>query len=73
MSRGNASGPTAPKKGAKQAASIPSPQPLKPRPRLLLVLSIIFALWVAGLLAMYFKTVYPYRHDSTRNAPETDK
>ena len=65
MSRGNASGPTSPRRARSKPRSIPSPQPLKPRPRLLVVLSIIFALWVAGLLAMYFKTVYPYRHDST--------
>jgi hypothetical protein len=30
---------------------------LKPRPRLLMVLSIIFAAWVALLLVMYFTTV----------------
>jgi len=38
---------------------------LKPRPRLLLVLSILFALWVALLLTMYFTTVYPIRHQRT--------
>jgi uncharacterized protein involved in exopolysaccharide biosynthesis len=30
---------------------------LKPRPKLLLALSIIFGLWVALLLVMYFTTV----------------
>jgi hypothetical protein len=49
------------------------PPPLKPHPRLLLVISLIFAIWVAGLLMMYYKTVYPFRHDTSRNAPEVDK
>ena len=37
--------------------------PLKPRPRLMIVLSVILALWVAFLLALYFRTVYPHRND----------
>ena len=36
--------------------------PLKPRPRMLLVLSVVFVLWVAFLLTMYFTTVYPNRY-----------
>ena len=44
------------------------PRPVAPdmpprRRRLLLaVLWVVFALWVAALLAMYFVTVYPQRH-----------
>ena len=44
----------------------PTPNPLKPRPRLLLILSILFLLWVAFLLTMYFTTVYPHRHIEAR-------
>jgi len=47
------------------AAAPPSPakrvRPLKPRPRLFLVLCILFALWMAALLVFYFKVVYPAR------------
>jgi hypothetical protein len=35
---------------------------LKPHPRLLRVLSIVFALWFGLLLVLYFWTVYPVRH-----------
>ena len=48
----------------------PSPSaaadPLKPRPRMLVVLAIVFALWLAFLLTMYFTTVYPHRHIESR-------
>ena len=40
--------------------------PLKPRPRMLIGLSIVFVLWVAFLLTMYFTTVYPHRHVEVR-------
>lgn len=32
--------------------------PLRPRPKLLMVLGVILALWVAFLLVLYFGTVY---------------
>jgi len=35
---------------------------LKPRPKLLVILSVVFVLWVGTLLALYFTTVYPFRH-----------
>ncbi len=35
---------------------------LKPQRRALIILSIIFALWVAVLLTLYFTTIYPQRH-----------
>ena len=36
--------------------------PLKPRKGLLIALSVLFALWFAFLLGLYFRTVYPHRH-----------
>ncbi|HEV8604853.1 MAG TPA: hypothetical protein VGQ99_05775 [Tepidisphaeraceae bacterium] len=38
---------------------------LKPRPKLLLFLSILLAFWIAMLLTMYFTTIYPTRHQRT--------
>jgi hypothetical protein len=32
--------------------------------RLLILFSVIFALWIAGLVAMYFTTVYPQHHSA---------
>ena len=40
--------------------------PLRPHPKLTIVLGIILALWLIGLLAAYFKTVYPLRHEQPR-------
>lgn len=42
---------------------------LKPRPKLLLIVSILFALWVILLLIMYFATIYSHRHGSSLPAP----
>ena len=39
----------------------PDPSALRRR-RTLAVLGVVFALWVAALVAMYFGTVYPQRH-----------
>lgn len=39
--------------------------PLKPRKGLLIALSVLFALWFAFLLGLYFTTVYPHRHPGT--------
>jgi hypothetical protein len=38
---------------------------LKPQRRLLVIVSVIFALWVGLLLTMYFTTIYPIRHERT--------
>ncbi len=36
--------------------------PLKQRPKLFVLLFVIFALWLGALLTLYFVTVYPSRH-----------
>ena len=41
---------------------LPSPTPLKPRPRLFAALMLLMALWIAFLLILYFTTVYPKRN-----------
>ena len=56
----------------RERPSTPSPAPppgpityqttLKPQRKALVILSIIFALWVALLLTLYFTTIYPARH-----------
>jgi len=63
------------RKAAQQAAPpAPSTPPagslsyttvLKPQPKLLVILWIIFAVWVGLLLTMYFTTIYPIRHNRT--------
>jgi BioD-like phosphotransacetylase family protein len=40
--------------------------PLRPHPKLTIVLGLILAAWMIGLLVAYFKTVYPLRHDQPR-------
>jgi hypothetical protein len=47
-----------------------SASPTTRRARVLLILSsVILALWIAGLIAMYATTVYPQRHPrSTTNS-----
>jgi hypothetical protein len=39
----------------------PPPAPLKPRPVLLAVLSLVFAAWISFLVVLYFKTGLPRR------------
>lgn len=61
---------TAPKGKHKAERTIEFGPPLKPRRALLIALSILFALWFAFLLGVYFKTVYPHRHPApTHPAP----
>ena len=54
---------------AKPAATQASP--LRPRPKMLIGLSVVFVLWVAFLLTMYFTTVYPQRYIEDRPDPDT--
>jgi hypothetical protein len=44
---------------------LPPADRIKSRRRLLIALALIFALWVAMMLVMYFSTVYPHRHPAT--------
>lgn len=46
------------------------PAPLTPRPKLLLITSIIMGLWIVALSVMYFTTVYPHP-PSTPTKPTT--
>ncbi len=52
-------------------AAVPRPSApvgLTPRRRLFAFLCVIFAVWVIFLLALYFKTVYPERHQPATQA-----
>ena len=44
---------------AKPSTALP---PLKPRPKLLILMSVLLAIWVGALLTLYFAMVRPYRH-----------
>jgi hypothetical protein len=46
-----------------------SAPPLKPQKKLLIILSIALAIWVAWLIGLYVRTVYPMRHG---NRPTTE-
>jgi hypothetical protein len=48
-----------PKPPAAAPRPLLQPKPFKPRRKLFAVLMIVFALWVAALVVMYFTTVYP--------------
>ncbi|HUB27280.1 MAG TPA: hypothetical protein VL992_17785 [Tepidisphaeraceae bacterium] len=39
-----------------------APPTVKPHPRLFVALCVIFALWMAVLVALYVLTVWPVRH-----------
>jgi hypothetical protein len=61
--RGNRSLDRGPKPVADAPSNpIPAPRPFKPRRGLFVFLCLLLAVWIATLLAMYFKTVYPLRH-----------
>ena len=44
----------------------PVVDPLTPRPKLLALLAVLFAVWMAFLVYLYFKTVYPHRSAAPR-------
>ncbi|MGA2233083.1 MAG: hypothetical protein ABSH22_19445 [Tepidisphaeraceae bacterium] len=48
--------------GPGQAVAPIAQPPVKPRPRMLAFLIVVFVLWIALLLVLYFTTVYPMRH-----------
>ena len=64
--RGKPSPQTKPAPAAPEPEPTFAPDPFKPRPRLLALLSCVFALWVTFLLALYFKTEYPGRSTAPR-------
>jgi hypothetical protein len=40
--------------------------PLKPRPRLMILMSALLGFWVAMLLAIFFTVIYPAHHRGSR-------
>lgn len=40
----------------------PTSSQLRPRPRLFVILCVIFAAWMLALIVLYFTTVYSRRH-----------
>ncbi len=65
MSKKNRRQSTAPLPYERPSKAISYTIALKPRPRLLLLFSLVLALWIGVLLTLYFKTVYPTRHNRT--------
>lgn len=54
-----------PDKDAKKEPELPKPRPLQQHPKLLVILLIAFAIWLGGLLTLYFTKVYPMRYPSS--------
>ena len=64
MARGRGKPQLPPKSNRDPEPVAPAPvpvRPLKPRPVLLAVMSVVFALWMAFLVVLYFKTIHPRR------------
>ena len=69
--RGKPKSPPPPKAKPNPEPAAPAPvpaRPLKPRPALLAVMSVVFALWMAFLIALYFKTSHPRRSTAPSTA-----
>jgi hypothetical protein len=68
--RKTSAGGNAPIQYAAQSLNKHAPvvDPLTPRPRLLALLAVVFAVWMAFLVYLYFKTVYPHRSAAPRAA-----
>ena len=64
--RPNPPQPKPPRDGTRAALQ---PKPFKPQRKLFVVLMIVFGLWVAALVAMYFGTVYPEREKAPPLTP----
>jgi len=45
---------------------------LKPQKRLFVIFAIVMAVWISGLLTMYFATVWPHRHSTDSIPHESD-
>ena len=58
--------PTQPAAAAPKAFPV---RPFTPRPMLFMGLLLLFVIWVGLLLTMYFRTVYPERHQSPATLP----
>ena len=63
--------PPQPKTPGDTARAALQAQPFTPQRKLFVVLMIVFALWVAALVVMYFATVYP-NSDVPSRAPASD-
>ena len=61
MTKSKRSGEKTPKEAATTPTHPPGEIRMKPRKRLLVVLSIVLGIWIAALVTMYFTTVFPHR------------
>jgi hypothetical protein len=64
---------TAPTRPASPAPLELTPAAVKRVRRLLVLFSILFALWIAAMIAMYATTVYPVRHPASGSARNSSK
>ena len=66
-------GPKSPAKtpdnDAKKEPELPKPRPLQQHRKLFVILLMAFAIWLGGLLTLYFTKVYPMRYPG--NTSET--
>jgi hypothetical protein len=62
MSKSREASGKGPSKGVQKPAEVVWPPPLKPRKGLFIVLAIVLVGLFAGMLVLYFKTVYPTLH-----------
>ena len=59
LAQGKRPNPPQPKPPVDAARATVQPKPFTPQRKIFVVLMIVFALWVAALVVMYFATVYP--------------
>ena len=62
-------GPKSPAKTPEKEPELPKPRPLQQHRKLFVILLIAFAIWLGGLLTLYFTKVYPMRYPG--NTSET--
>ena len=58
-----------PDKDAKIEPELPRPRPLQQHRKLFVILLIAFAIWLGGLLTLYFTKVYPMRYPGNTPVP----